>query len=112
MAAVGGMFAFVAVGQAVAIRWKNPRAASVIAGTVYWLIWAVIIFPAMNDIDRSLDGCALISAVIFGPVTGYLVGVLVGGVFLVAYHLRGRSGFFGRRAGPDVAEVESPWEEK
>jgi hypothetical protein len=110
-AAVGGMFVFVAVGQAVSIRWKKPREASAIAGTAYWLAWAIIVVPITDEtINRRDDFCALLAAMICGPISGYLVGVLVGGVFLVAYHLR-EGGILAKRPDAQPAPDQSPWQD-
>ena len=106
MGLIGAFFAVIAVGQAVAIRWNSPRAASIVAGAVFWL---AVYFIASAT---YLDGCAacglLMAALIFGPITGYLAGTLVGGVFLISHHLR-EANLLRRRAPQTESNVDSPW---
>jgi hypothetical protein len=107
MGLIGAFFAVIAVGQAVAIRWNSPRAASIIAGAVFWLAIVIIASAAY------LDGCAacglLMGALIFGPITGYLAGTLVGGVFLISHHLR-EANLFCRGAPQTDPNADSPWD--
>jgi hypothetical protein len=104
---VGAFFAVVAVGQAIAIRWQSPRAASIIAGTLYW--WALAAVLAFAVAGGACEFCGLsIAAFVLGPATGYLGGALVGGVFLLSHYLR-ESQLLGRRNHPAAHEEESPW---
>jgi hypothetical protein len=106
--AFGLFFAVVAIGQGVAIRWNNPRAASVIAGTVYWIVLALVI-AAMDTFRNPCELLALIvSALFVGPITGYLAGTLVGGVFLISHYLRESNGL-RRRAPAEEDKFDSPW---
>ncbi len=109
IATLGAFFAVVAIGQAVAIRWNNPRAASVIAGTLHWLALCIIAF-AVNELGYSIrfDVMMLLcSLTLFGPISGYLAGTLVGGVFLISHYLRESNGL--RRRAPDKDEdADSP----
>ncbi len=105
----GAFFAFVAVGQALAIRSGKPREASIIAGAVFW-VFVAIAMP-LND-GIGLDPCAyvagILAAVIAGPISGYLAGTLVGGVFLVSHYLREAS-LLRRRGLQGGGEEVSPW---
>lgn len=104
---VGIFFAFVAVGQAVAIPWNSPRTASAVAGVVFWSASAVI--AVLSGSEGPCDACAmLVTAAVFGPLTGYLAGALVGGVFLVSHHLR-EADVFRRVGGREEADAASPW---
>jgi hypothetical protein len=107
MASLAGLFVAVAIGQAFVATAGNPRTASIIAGGLYWFVASAVM--GMGITSDRLDFCYLTLAVIFGPITGYLAGTLVGGVFLVAYHLR-EGGFLSRRATADDDDNESPWE--
>jgi hypothetical protein len=72
MGAIGGMFVVVALGQAIAIRWKNPRLASVIAGGIYWLVVvSIFVMPAARSHRAPEFLGALCSVIIVGPVSGY-----------------------------------------
>lgn len=109
IAAAGALFAAVAIAQAIAIRFGNPRAASIIAGVIFWNVVAAVIL--IND--GNYDSCSFLGGIFavitLGPITGYLVGVLVGGVFLVAHYLRQSKAL--RRGVPVTNdEPNSPWE--
>ena len=104
---VGLFFAVVAVGQAVAIRWQSPRLASMIAATLFWLVLGGV------ALGRGGGGCEVcgvgMMAGVVGPITGYLGGALVGGVFLVSHYLR-ESKWLGRQGvHPTPGEPASPW---
>lgn len=106
IALFGAFFAFVAVGQAFAIRSGRPREASIIAGTIYWFSVACVML-----IQAPLDPCTFVSAVfiaaVAGPIAGYLAGTLVGGVFLISHYLREAD--LLRRRAPQADEDASPW---
>lgn len=103
----GMFFAVVAIGQAVAIRWNNPRAASVIAGTIFWLV--VVIVTGVLDRPPSYWLCGLLfTSLVIGPIAGYLAGTLVGGVFLISHYLRESNGL-RRRVPAEGEDADSPW---
>jgi hypothetical protein len=87
---VGLFIAVVGASQALLFGGKRPRLASVVAGTLTFILLALV-----EVIDRHLrnrawrplevrDMEAAISAgLILGPIAGYLSGVLVAGVLLI-----------------------------
>jgi hypothetical protein len=104
---VGLFFAVVAVGQAVAIRWQSPRLASMLAATLFWLVVGGV---ALGTRGGGCEACGVgMMAAVVGPITGYLGGALVGGVFLVSHYLR-ESKWLGRQsADSTLGEPASPW---
>jgi hypothetical protein len=108
MAVISGLFIAVTIGQALVIKGGDPRMASIIAGGVYWVFAAIVLASSLGP--NRADACILTTAVIIGPVTGYLAGTLVGGVFLVAYHLR-EHGFLKKRTPAHDPSDNSPWDD-
>ncbi len=76
------LLALVGIAQAVLFKGKAPRAASVIVGTLFIGVVYVIAIPGSMSIEYFTP--FLLCAAMAGPIVGYLCGVLVGGVFLVA----------------------------
>jgi hypothetical protein len=112
----GGLFATVAVGQAISEGRASPRKASIVAAMVFWLVFFAALVLTSNSASpgrlSALILFAFFSIATYGLVTGYLVGVLVAGVFLVSYHLRAY--FTGERASQESTashEEPSPWDE-
>jgi hypothetical protein len=116
--AVGILVTVVAVAQAFYKDVANPRGVSVVTGAITQTTMMILIeifaphlFPEPGLIVFILYG------LIGGAVSGYLAGVLVGGVFLVADALRKR--YFGgadqlqqeeSAADPELADGgDSPW---
>jgi putative addiction module component (TIGR02574 family) len=92
----------VAIAQALLSGLSMPRAVSVYAGMVAFFVGTIsytFIEPRF-DLSEAIPA-AIVFSLIFGGVLGYLAGVMVGGVFLVADLMRKR---YGR---PDE-ETESP----
>lgn len=114
LAIIGGFIATVGLGQGLAAKWNRPRAASMIAGALFWLLFFA--FAMTMASPHAGWPCALvgmvISAVTWGTVTGYLAGALVGGVFLVSHYLREWLGRSERDFIAEQPKSESPWEEK
>jgi hypothetical protein len=109
IAIFGVFFAFIAIGQAVAINYGRPREASIIAGSIFWFVGAIIVLSSDNYPASSCAVLgALISAMIAGPISGYLAGALVGGVFLVSHYLR-EADLLRRRAPQAGDDDASPW---
>jgi hypothetical protein len=84
---IAGLVAIVGISQASLFRGKSPRKASILAGTIYWIPFMLISAtqePALSEAIVVGSVCALLPAALLG----YLVGVLIGGVFLVADLLR------------------------
>jgi hypothetical protein len=86
---VGAFITLVGVGQAVLYGGQNARVASVVAGVVLSVLWnlTAVVWP-----PRGLIGVLMLFLLPFyaalGAGCGYIAGVLVGGVFLVADKLR------------------------
>jgi hypothetical protein len=107
----GSLFAVVAAGQAVAMRWNSPRLASVIAGTAFWFTFAAVAWVNYTDENPCVFVALFLAAAAIGPASGYLVGALVGGVFLISYYLRESAWFSRRQPDEKASRVESPWED-
>ena len=105
---VGLFFTVVAAGQAVAIRWNNPRAASVVAGTLFWIAFAIVVAVAYGFGSSCEIAAALVILIMLGPILGYLAGALVGSVFLISHYLR-ETQTFRRHAPAKEEEADSPW---
>ena len=106
---VAAFITIVGVAQAVLFGGRKPRLASAIAGAAaYFLGWVAfaIIEPTWTIGFMILP--ALLFSAIAGPPLGYLAGVLVGGVFLVADIFRQRYGKeIDDRAAADPSEIAS-----
>jgi hypothetical protein len=111
MAVISGLFVAVAIGQALVINGGDPRVASIIAGGVYWFLIFILAAAVgrLSDVN-AIDVSFLCIGVVLGPIAGYLAGTLVGGVFLVAYHLR-EHGFLKRRTPEANPADNSPWDD-
>jgi hypothetical protein len=85
---VAGFFTSVGIAQAVLFRGKAPRLASWLAGGSYFslvLIW----FAISNDIPaQSVVTCGVLFVFFLGCACGYVAGVSIAGVFLIADYLR------------------------
>src|SRR5687768_3346239 len=91
---VAGLFAIVAVGQALgqAFGTKRPRLASILAAICYWTAFGAVVTLWTERGQREpllAILCWGVGAVVYGVITGYIVGVLVAGVFLASHRLRG-----------------------
>ncbi len=83
----------VAAGQALLSGLSMPRAVSVYTGMVAYFVGTLsytFIEPRF-DLSEAIPA-AIVFSLLFGSISGYLAGVLVGGVFLVADLLRQRYG--------------------
>ncbi len=88
----------VAIAQALLSGLSMPRAVSVYSGMVAFFVGTIsytFIEPRF-DLFEAIPA-AIVFSLIFGSVLGYLAGVMVGGVFLVADALRNRYGQKERR---------------
>ena len=90
--AVAGFISIIGLAQAFMFGSKHPRTASVIAGTLVYLI-CVIAAWLINGRRMYPAGAIVIVGsytLIGGAILGYLAGVAVGSVFLVADKVRNR----------------------
>lgn len=94
--AMGGFITLVGIGQAVLFAGRLPRAASLLTGAIACI---PITIAVIMSTPRGFRNDTLLLSVpfsfIFGAGLGYLAGVLVGGVFLVADKIR--QAFAGRK---------------
>ncbi len=74
----------VGIGQSVLFGGLRPRTASIAVGTASFcvLMGGSLLFAG------RMYFFAVVSGIIYGPVLGYIAGVMVGGVFLIADKLR------------------------
>jgi hypothetical protein len=82
-----GLLTVVAAAQAIFHQQANPRGVSVLAGAaaytfVFLILW--LMYPRGNPFFVTV----MINGIVFGSLLGYMAGVLVGGMFLVAERLR------------------------
>jgi len=102
----GGLLAIVAVAQAFFLNVYSPRGVSIATAIpVYtsFVIWMWSAYP------RSFPGWLVVLMLLIGPPLGYIAGVLVGGVFLVADLVRKK---FLTSALPQIADSNVSKSEK
>jgi hypothetical protein len=83
---VAAFFTLVALGQAILFGGKHPRSASALIGSVFFLIILIaysLIFQQAQLPDTLL--LSILFCLISGAICGYVGGVLVGFVFMVAH---------------------------
>ncbi|MGD9633382.1 MAG: hypothetical protein AB7G28_23655 [Pirellulales bacterium] len=86
---IGVFVTLVGIGQALLFGGRRPRTASIVVGmilTTLFMISTTMFFSRGRSV--AFLPFMLVYGVISGAIYGYLSGVLVGGVFLVADHLR------------------------
>src|SRR4051794_5749831 len=91
--AIGILVTFVGIAQAYFKDTANPRGVSIVAGAVALSIILIVIqFTTPRIFGESIVLVVFFGGLLGGALCGYLAGVLVGGVFLVADLLRQRFG--------------------
>jgi hypothetical protein len=113
IASVAVFITLVGLGQALLFRGKSPRAASVLVGCVTWFI-GLLVFEFGTGIPRFVDMIAVVFGLAVcsapqGALFGYVAGVFVGGVFLVADGLR--RGLRRLTRPNPTASSKGPWDE-
>lgn len=95
----------VGIGQTVLFGGLRPRTASIVVGITAYCVMTVgsFMFFSRSVSIGQLFFFRIVSGVVYGAVVGYIAGVMVGGVFLVADKLRKL--FHRRRVAAGVAEV-------
>jgi H+/gluconate symporter-like permease len=115
MGVVGGSFIAVAIGQALAPQRVGPRWGSVIGAIAYCCVVTVSVgvdhwWQGMTMTLWQVFVRTMLIGLLYGVFTGYLVGVLVAGVFLVSYHLHERFSQPVTSTG-STRQESSPWDE-
>jgi hypothetical protein len=105
MITIGGMITFVGVGQAVLVDLFNPRAGSIVAGVAFSMCASLFWGVYYDSPLWAFPMIAIFYGLIGGTIFGYLAGVLVGGVFLVADALRQK--FAQARSVPLANDLDS-----
>jgi hypothetical protein len=85
-----GLLTVVAAGQALFHDQANPRGVSVVIGAAAYTLFTFVMWSMYpRSFPRSFFFVVVINGLLFGSLLGYIAGVLVGGMFLVAERLRG-----------------------
>ncbi len=105
VALIASFVTVVGLAQALVLKGKSPRLASILAGILFWLTVGLATVLWSRSVASVIEVC--IMALCSGVPMGYLAGVVVGGVFLVADLVRKaiRRLRKGRGSG-DVSESE------
>jgi putative addiction module component (TIGR02574 family) len=104
---VGIFVAAVGVGQAALFGGLKPRTASIVVGAVmYPILWVASVMIFSPGVPAPVYVMTILGGAISGGIFGYIAGVMVGGVFLIADKFRQR---FARPSRPDEA-VAAPEE--
>lgn len=115
MALIGGLFTVVAFGQWIAASRGRPREASIVAAMVFVFAGYLLEFVInRGGLEFTLIPRMILfslRAMLLGVPSGYLVGTLVGGVFLVSHHLREHGALRRRDASAVHPHGDSPWDE-
>lgn len=109
---VGGFVTAVGIGQAMLFRGRKPRTASIMVGAVLCSIIMVgmMLWSNPRRLPGSMLPFILVYGAIGGIIYGYLAGVLVGGVFLVADLFRRRFKRGSMDAKNDASATASPFD--
>jgi hypothetical protein len=84
-----GLLTVVAAGQALFHDQANPRGVSVMIGASAYALFTLAMWSMYpRAFPRSFFFVVVINGLLFGSLLGYISGVLVGGMFLVAERLR------------------------
>jgi len=87
---VGLVLAVVGAAQALCHGVANPRGVSVIAGGAAFVLFCLLMLGIRPQLLHGWFTVEIVIGLFLAPVWGYIAGVLVGGVFLVADKLRNR----------------------
>lgn len=91
-AVVAAFVTCVGLAQALLFRGRAPRAASVLVGMSFCPVGAVVVAVqgAGPNVERAIAEVIPLAIILLipGAVTGYITGAAVGGVFLIANHVR------------------------
>ena len=104
---IAALLTFVAICQPLFWGGTKPREASGLAGFIFWGVWLIAV--ALPSERRFTMLCVGLFLSVSGGLSGYLAGVMVAGVFLVAHYLRGWIGLLRRRKVEE--DRQSPWDD-
>jgi hypothetical protein len=90
VAAVAVYVALVGIGQALLFRGLKPRKASILLGAVLLDGAVLVLLLREGRIDISLVVIVMAMYGVFGAILGYIAGVAIGGIFLLADVIRRR----------------------
>jgi hypothetical protein len=97
-----GLLTLVAAGQALFHNHANPRGVSVLIGAAAYTLFTLVLWSIYPRVfPDSFFFVVVINGLMFGGLLGYIAGVLVGGMFLVAERLRGK-------LSPQESDAEAP----
>jgi hypothetical protein len=97
-----GLLTLVAAGQALFHNHANPRGVSVLIGAAAYTLFTLVLWSIYPRVfPDSFFFVVVINGLMFGGLLGYIAGVLVGGMFLVAERLRGK-------LSPHESDAEAP----
>jgi hypothetical protein len=86
-----GLLTLVAAGQALFHEQANPRGVSVLIGSAAYTLFTMIMWALYPRwFPDSFFFVVVVNGLMVGGLLGYIAGVLVGGMFLVAERLRGK----------------------
>jgi hypothetical protein len=106
-AAIGGFILLVGAGQALLFGGTRPRTASLLVGTLIYSAAMLVVWIINGQRIMSASTLLIMStyAIVGGAILGYLAGIIVGAVFLIADKLRM---FFSRRRRQPGEEQSTP----
>lgn len=87
MLVTGLYVSFIALSQALLFGGKHPRWASIVS-SVGFAAGSILIAILSGQFSAGDIFALMVACVIVFPPLGYLTGALIGGVFLIAHHLR------------------------
>jgi hypothetical protein len=106
VAMIATFITVVGLAQALVFKGKSPRLASILAGFLFFLVSGMLLAIRSRNVPSFVEACFM--ALCSGVPLGYLAGVAVGGVFLVADLVRKAMRLVRRdRRATDVAERDA-----
>lgn len=103
--AVSALAATVAIAQAAFQKVANPRGMSIVAGMLVCTVFSALLLRRLSLGSVSLPVAVSVvfyGGIVGGSIAGYVMGTLVGGIFLVADVLRSRS---KPQSAPNIVET-------
>jgi hypothetical protein len=108
MVVVAGMLGIIAATQAMYQHVANPRGVSIVTGSiVFAIVCGIISLTIRGVLSGSLFVDVIIVGLPCGAILGYLMGTVVGGVFLVADMMRKRMEGVVEKPSAEDSETEA-----